>query len=124
MKKTIFIKVDNIKLEAVLNNSRTADAIWQSLPIMAHANTWGDEIYFEIPVSLELENGQELVELGALGYWPPGRAFCIFFGATPVSRSNEIRPASAVDVFGKVIGDVTVLKGVKSGAMVTVERKS
>ncbi len=124
MKRTIQIKVDGIEFEAILNNSRTAEAIWGALPIVAHINTWGDEVYFTIPVKLGLEQGQELVEIGDLGYWPTGSAFCIFFGPTPMSRGEEIRPASAVAVFGKVVGDATVLKKTSSGAQVIVERKT
>ena len=124
MNRTIQIKVNNIELEAILNNSRTAEAIWEALPIIAHTNTWGDEIYFTIPVKLELERGQELVEMGDLGYWPPGNAFCIFFGPTPMSRGEEIRPASAVTVFGKVAGDATVLKRVSSGTQIIIGRKT
>jgi len=124
MNRTILIKASGIELDAALNNSRTAEAVWAALPITAHANTWGDEIYFTIPVKLELEKGQELVELGDLGYWPPGSAFCIFFGPTPMSGGEEIRPASAVTVFGKVAGDATVLKGVSSGTQIIIERKT
>lgn len=124
MEKVIKIKIDSFELEAILNNSRTAEAIWEALPIVARANTWGDEIYFSIPVHLELENGQELVEKGDLGYWPTGNAFCIFFGPTPLSRGTEIRPASAVTIFGKVVGDATGLKSVRTGAEVNVERKA
>ncbi|HUV45721.1 MAG TPA: cyclophilin-like fold protein [Dehalococcoidia bacterium] len=124
MKRTIQIKVNGIELEAILNNSRTAGAIWEALPITAHTNTWGDEVYFAIPVKLELEKGKELVEIGDLGYWPTGSAFCIFFGPTPMSRGEEIRPASAVAVFGKVVGDATILKKASSGAQIIIERKT
>ena len=124
MARTVTIKTGGIELEATLNQSKTADAIWAALPLSAHANTWGDEIYFRIPVNLELEQGQEVVELGDLGYWPPGSAFCIFFGPTPVSRGKEIRPASAVTVFGRVVGDATVLKEVESGKKIVIERKT
>ena len=124
MEKVIKIKIDSFELEAILNNSRTAEAIWEVLPIVARANTWGDGIYFSIPVHLELEDGQELVEKGDLGYWPTGNAFCIFFGPTPLSRGTEIRPASAVTIFGKVVGDATGLKSVRTGAEVNVERKA
>lgn len=113
-----------MELEAVLNNSRTAEAIWEGLPFQNKANTWGDEIYFTIPVDLQLENGQELVEVGDLGYWPAGSAFCIFFGPTPMSRGDEIRPASAVSVFGKVAGDATVFRGISSGTDVLIERQT
>ncbi len=99
----------------------TAQAIRNILPLTAAANTWGDEIYFSIPMTLELENGQEVVEMGDLGYWPPGRAFCIFFGTTPASQGDEIRPASAVTVVGKVQGEVTTLKQVSAGEQVSIE---
>ena len=123
MRKAIQIKVGDIELEAALNDSRTADAIWEILPLKARFNTWGDEIYFSIPVSIELENGQELVEVGDLGYWPRGKAFCIFFGPTPMSKGEEVRPASAVTVFGKITGDSAVLRKVDSSAEIIIERK-
>ncbi|MFC1919466.1 cyclophilin-like fold protein [Chloroflexota bacterium] len=123
MVRIIRIKTGDNILEAALNDTETARAIWEALPITATANTWGDEIYFTIPVDLKLEKGQELVEVGDLGYWPTGRAFCIFFGPTPMSRGQEIRPASAVTVFGRIVSDATVLKGFTSGVEVTVERK-
>jgi hypothetical protein len=110
-----------IEAEAELNNTRTAQEIWQALPIKGRANLWGDEIYFSIPLSLELETGQEEVSIGDLGYWPDGNAFCIFFGPTPVSRGDEIRPASPVTVFGKVIGDAEVLRKVAAGTRITVK---
>jgi len=124
MERTIRIKVGSIELEAILNNSKTAEAIWEALPLVARVNTWGDEIYFAIPVNLGLEEGKELVKVGDLGYWPTGNAFCIFFGSTPISQGGEIRPASAVSVFGKVIGDATALKGVGSGTEIIIERKT
>ena len=100
----------------------TARRIWEALPIEARANTWGDEIYFGIPVEADPENPREVVDLGDLAYWPPGNAFCIFFGRTPASRGDEIRPASAVNVFGKVKGDPKVFKKVRSGERVRIER--
>ena len=111
----------DVQAVAELNDTDTARAIVAALPIQAAANTWGDEIYFGIPVDAALEDGQEVVELGDLGYWPPGRAFCIFFGPTPASRGDEIRPASAVTVIGKVEGDPTVFKQVNSGAQITIQ---
>ena len=68
------------------------------------------------------ENAQAVVDLGDLGYWPPGPAFCIFFGPTPMSRGEEIRPASPVSVFGQVDGDPTLFKAVRSGTPITVEQ--
>jgi hypothetical protein len=119
----IRITSGSIAVEASLNETPTAQAILQALPLDARANTWGDEIYFSIPMRLaEAENAREVVDMGDLGYWSPGHAFCIFFGRTPMSLGNEIRPASAVNVFGRVEGDATILKKVKDGASIRVEK--
>jgi hypothetical protein len=119
--RTIRITAGDVTVTAELDGSKTADAIWQALPITARANTWGDEIYFGIDIHLEPEDPREVVDLGDLGYWPPGHAFCLFFGRTPMSLGNEIRPASPVNVFGRIEGDPTVLRQVPSGAPVTIE---
>lgn len=111
-----------VEAEAILNGGKTARAIWEALPLSAKAETWGDEIYFSIPLRLKAEELRDVVELGALGYWPPGQAFCIFFGPTPASRGAEIRPASPVTVFGRVEGDPQVFKKVSSGTPVRVTR--
>ena len=108
--------------EAQLLDNPTADAIWDAMPIQARGSTWGDEIYFGIPVHLDEQDALEVVALGDLGYWPPGNALCIFFGPTPASRGNEIRPASPVNVWGRITGDPKVFKSVPGGARVTVER--
>jgi len=120
--KKITIKTEDLKVDAGLNDSETAQNIWNALPIEGSVNTWGDEIYFSIPVKVGLENAEEAVSEGDLGYWPPGSAFCIFFGTTPVSRGNEIRAASPVNVFGKIIGDPKVFKKVNSGAKIIIEK--
>jgi hypothetical protein len=109
-------------MAAILNTSHTADAIWQVLPITGRVSRWGDEIYFPIPVELGEEQAQDVVERGDLGYWPPGRAICIFFGPTPVSQGDEIRPASPVNVFGKLEGDPAAFKAVRSGEQVRITR--
>ena len=121
MGKRIRIVAGAVEAEAELNNTATARAIWEALPIEGHASLWGDEIYFPIPLSLQLEAGQEVVSAGDLGYWPDGNAFCVFFGPTPVSRGNEIRPASPITVFGKVIGDATILRKVAVRTKITVK---
>jgi hypothetical protein len=122
--KKIWIRAGAIEVGAELNDTKTARAIWGALPIKSRVNLWGDEIYFSIPLSLEIELGQELVSLGDLGYWPDGNAFCIFFGPTPMSRRDEIRPASWVTVFGKVIGDAAVFKKIAEGTKITIRRES
>ena len=123
MGKKIRISAAKVETAAELNDTKTAQTIWEALPIKGRANLWGDEIYFSIPLSLKLEAGQELVSIGDLGYWPDGNAFCIFFGHTPVSQGDEIRPASPVTVFGKVIGDTTVFKKVAAGTKITVRNR-
>ena len=120
--RKIRITAGQVSAEAVLNGSQTALAVWDALPFSIAGETWGDEIYFGIPVKAKLEDGRAVVNLGDLGYWPPGSAFCIFFGPTPASRGDEIRPASPVNVLGRVLGDPTVFKSVRSGTTVRVER--
>jgi len=120
--RRIRITAGSVSAEAMLNGSTSATLVWQALPLSARGERWGDEIYFAIPVEAEPESSRETVEMGDLGYWPPGSAFCIFFGPTPVSRGAEIRPASPVNVLGRLAGDATVFKAVRSGTTVKIER--
>lgn len=120
MPRTIRITAGNVTMDATLNETATASEIWDALPITARANIWGDEIYFAIPVHRDEENAKATVGLGDLGYWPPGNAFCIFYGPTPMSRGDEIRPASPVNIVGKVVGDAKTFKQVSSGTKVTI----
>ena len=120
--KTISITAGKVSLRAELNEGPTAEKIWQALPIEAKANTWGDEIYFGIPVRAEEEPGaKEDVEVGQLGYWPPGNAFCIFFGPTPASSGGTPRAASPVNLLGRVLGDAKELRKVRDGETVRLE---
>jgi uncharacterized protein len=123
MGRKIKILVGELNVEAELNESKTAQLIWEALPIEAKTNLWGEEIYFTIPVKTGVERGaKEVVSAGELGYWPTGHAFCIFFGPTPASRGDEIRAASPVNVIGKVLSDPTVFREVKDGAKITLEK--
>jgi hypothetical protein len=116
------IRIGDLTVEAELNNTPTAQKIAEALPISAVFNTWGDEIYFPIPVTAELDDyAREVVAVGDLGYWPPGKAFCIFFGQTPMSRPGEIRPASAVNIVGQVKRDATQFKQVMRERTVVLE---
>ena len=121
MANRICIKSDSMTVMAEFNHTETAKTIWSTLPLNASASIWGDEIYFSISVNLGLEQGQDVVELGDLGYWPPGQAFCIFFGKTPNSTDNEIRPASPVTVIGKIVGNVDLLKQIELGDSIVIE---
>jgi hypothetical protein len=122
IERAIRITAGTVSAEARLNDSRTASAIWDALPIQAKAQTWGDEIYFAIAVREAEDSPRAVVEMGDLGYWPPGQAFCVFFGPTPASHGDEIRPASPVNVVGRIVGDAAAFKQVRSGAPVVVER--
>ena len=121
--RKITVTAGSVLVAATLNDSSTAEALWNALPLEASANTWGDEIYFRVAVQVDEEDGaSDVVNMGALAYWPPGQALCLFFGPTPASRGDEIRAASAVNVIGSIEGDATVLKHVESGARVVVSR--
>ncbi len=120
--RKIRIKSSGIELEASLNDSHTSDLIWSALPIVGRVQTWGDEIYFPIPVNADLdETAAEVVEKGAVAYWPPGNALCLFWGPTPASRADEIRPASPVNVCGSIDGDATQLGRAPYGSEIVIE---
>ena len=121
--RKIIIEFNNLSFEGLLNDSNTSNLIWDSLPINSSVSTWGDEIYFSIPVNDEEEDAKEVVELGDLGFWPPGNAFCIFFGLTPASSQGEIRPASPVNIIGSINGGLDALKQVNPGESVRISRK-
>jgi len=119
----ITITAGSVSMEAELNDSATAQLIWEALPITGRANTWGDEIYFDIPVRAEqAPDARADVEVGELGYWPVGSAFCIFFGPTPVSSGDQPRAASPVNVVGRVLGDAIAFRNVGAGATVTLSK--
>jgi len=120
----IAIQIGTLSMEAELNDTSTAQQIAAALPLRCSFNTWGDEIYFAIPINATLDDSaQEVVELGDLGYWPPGKALCIFFGQTPASQPGKIMPASAVNVIGKVLGDATQFKTVMREREVVLEAR-
>lgn len=123
MSYRIRIKSGTLSVEAELNESSTAKMIWDALPIVGEVNTWGDEIYFGIPVKAErAPDARADVEVGELGYWPVGKAFCIFFGPTPASSGSKPRAASPVNIVGRVLGDATLFRQVRDGASITLER--
>jgi hypothetical protein len=121
--RRIRISAGGLVVGGTLNDSPMADELWNGLPITAQAQTWGDEIYFSTALVAPSNAGQgvETVSMGAIGYWPPGQALCLFFGPTPMSRGDEIRPASAVHLIGMLEGDPKVLKKVAAGASIAVE---
>ncbi len=119
----ITITAGQVSLEAELNDSPTAQQIWDALPIIGAANTWGDEIYFKIPVTApQASDARAEVEVGELGYWPVGRAFCIFFGPTPASTDDRPRAYSPVNIIGRVLGDATRFRAVADNAPIRLVR--
>jgi len=123
MPNRITIAAGSVTAEAELNDTPTAEKIWEALPIAAQANTWGDEIYFRIPVEMEeAADARAEVDVGELGYWPRGSAFCIFFGPTPASSDDQPRAASPVNPIGRVLDDPAVFRDVPAGATVMLEK--
>jgi hypothetical protein len=120
--RAISIRIGDIALAAELNESKTARLVWDALPIEANGQTWGEEVYFKIPVDADLEEPRATVEPGDLGYWPTGHAFCIFYGKTPASADDDIVPASPVDVIGRVTSDLAILEGITDPGRVRVEK--
>ena len=125
MPTEIMITAGDQRLNGYLEDTPTAEALADALPIEGRVFLWGDEIYFAVPqVAAELDDTATMVvNVGDLGYWPSGKAFCIFFGLTPASVPGEIRPASAVNLVGRLYGDPCCLKLVPEGAAVRVEKK-
>lgn len=122
MGKRIRIKAESAMGEAELNETQTATMLWKSLPVEGFANTWGQEVYFKVPVDAELEdNARQVMEKGEIAYWPMGQAFCIFFGPTPASQGDEIRAYSPVNVLGRIVGQPAVFQNVKDGERVVLE---
>lgn len=122
MATSIRITAGDVSIEAELNDSATAEAIAEELPIKGSANRWGDEIYFSIPIDEdEADDARTEMAVGELAYWPPGNAFCIFWGRTPASEGDEPRAASNVNPIGMIAGDASVLAQVDSGAPIRIE---
>lgn len=118
----IRIVIGSLSMEGELNDTSTARKVAEALPIKVSFNTWGEEIYFTVPVDANLdESAREKVEMGDLGFWPTGKAFCIFFGQTPISTPGKIVPASAVNIIGRVIGDARKFKDVMGENEVSLE---
>lgn len=118
----ITITAGDVTMQASLNNGSTAQAIADVLPIEGNANIWGDEIYFSIPIEVDEEpDAQADVAVGTLAYWPPGNAFCIFYGPTPASTNDQPRAASPVNVIGQIDGDASEFRAVLNGTPVKIK---
>lgn len=125
MMNDIIIEISGKKINAELNNSPTARKIYAALPLESSINRWGDEIYFEIPIESEIKNGVEFLDKGSLAYWPPGNAFCIFFGQTPASTDDRPRAAGPVNLIGTINDEnyLIILKSLSSGQNIHISKK-
>lgn len=118
----IRITAGDVSLEAELNDSATARSLLAALPITGRAQRWGDEIYFSIPIEADqAPDARADMVVGEIAYWPPGSAFCIFWGPTPASSGSEPRAASPVNSLGRIDGDATQFGSVRSGAKVVIQ---
>lgn len=103
-------------------NPQTVSSIINALPIYGNVNRWGDEIYFSTSLDIPAEQGQTLMGVGDLAFWPPGQAICLFFGPTPASTDQQPKAASNVNKFGKIQGDASLLRQVKGGSTIQLRQ--
>lgn len=123
MTRQLKMQIGDQVLTATLKDTPTADALYKAAPFTSVAQTWGDEVYFETPVSLDLEaDARDLVTAGELAFWTVGNSIAIGFGATPISAPGEIRLASPTNIWGEAVEDVRCLTSVGPGAAIRVER--
>ena len=121
--KEVVITAGTVSLRVELLETPTAEAVWNALPIRGQAQTWGEEVYFSTPLSIDPEkDAREVVEAGEIAFWPDGDAIAIGYGRTPISRGDEIRLASACNIWGKAIDDVKSMAAVKAGETIEVDK--
>ncbi|HOC03142.1 MAG TPA: cyclophilin-like fold protein [Candidatus Ratteibacteria bacterium] len=120
--KRIVFYIGNKQINGTLNDSATAQKIYASLPLEGNVNLWGKEIYFYIGIKTSPEDEKDIVNQGDIAYWPEGPALCIFFGPTPISKKDEIRPYSKVGIIGRVDDNsIKELYNIKSGEKITMK---
>ena len=122
MSTEIKISVGGVEVDGWLNETDTASKVLDVMPITGEVNLWGDEIYFTIPVETGPEDARETVSVGDIAYWPQGNAMCIFLGKTPISRGDEVRPISPVNIIGGIEGVEKLLGKVKQGEEIIIRR--
>jgi hypothetical protein len=118
----IIFKTSQATIDGSLNDSEISRQIYEKLPIDSKVNTWAEEIYFPVPVNCKPENPTLVVKIGDIAYWPEGKCLCIFFGRTPISTDDQPKPASEVNIVGKIKGDLSILKKIKDGDKISVKK--
>ncbi len=122
MTRIINIVTEKVQMKAELNNTKTAELLWDILPVKGSVSTWGEEIYFSIPLKTGPEDAVSVVKIGDVACWPEGSCFCIFFGQTPASTASEIRPASPVNLVGRLLGEPRAWSVISDGEDITIEK--
>ncbi|MFL2664751.1 MAG: cyclophilin-like fold protein [Dehalococcoidia bacterium] len=123
MSKKIKISSENFHTTATLNNTKWADYLYKNLPIEGSSQFWGDELFFSTPINMEEDaDSLEVVNIGDIAFWPPGSAFCIFWGPTPMSRDEEIRPVSKVNLLGSIDSQLLKIKDINAGNKMVISR--
>ena len=113
----------SVELDVEFDDTETARAVYDALPLESAFNVWGDEFYFEVPVAFDLDStATTSVKVGDIGYWPPGKALAIFFGPTPMSTGDDPVPASEVNIVGRINGDATLLRKAKDASSIKIEK--
>ena len=122
-KARIAIRWADQMVMATLENTPSASALLAALPCDSSANTWGDEVYFSVPVACRLEaDARQVVDPGAVCYWVEGRSLALPYGPTPVSKGSECRLVAKVNVLGRIEGDARALASIRDGDRIRVER--
>ncbi|UCF07518.1 MAG: hypothetical protein JSW28_07675 [Thermoplasmata archaeon] len=120
--KIIGQSLGEVEAEIIDRNPKTSEAVLKALPFEGAVNTWGEEVYFDIPVNAKEEDAQQVMEEGDIAFWPLGSAMCIFFGPTPASEDERPKAYTPVNLFARVIGDAKVFGKLKDGEIIQVLR--